>query len=75
MALVLPFTPYVEAVLVMGLSTIAPFGLLPLCCTAGQFVSAAALNPHPAYGCLYWVTLGLINPSLITPSNGGLTAD
>jgi hypothetical protein len=29
MALDLPFTPYVEAVLIMGLSTIAPNELLP----------------------------------------------
>jgi hypothetical protein len=75
MALFQPSSPYVDAVLVMGLSTIAPNGSLLLTNTAGRFVSAAAHEPHPAFGCFYWVTLGVINPSFNTPSNGGLACD
>ena len=58
-----PFSPYMDAVLIMGLSTIAPNGSLLLTNTAGRFVSAAANEPHPAFGCFYWVTLGSISPS------------
>jgi len=42
MAFLQPFTPYVEAVLIMGLSTIAPCGSLHWSITARQFVLAAA---------------------------------
>jgi len=48
MALDLPSSPYVEAVLVMGLSTIAPCGTLHWLITARRFVLAAAHEPHPA---------------------------
>ena len=69
MALFQPSSPYVEAVLVMGLSTIAPCGSLLGFYTARRFVLAAADEPHPA--CICWVLHGL-SPCQVTPSNGGL---
>ena len=69
MALDLPSSPYVEAVLVMGLSTIAPCGPLHWSFTARQFVLAAAHEPHPV--CIQRVLHGL-SPCQDTPSNGGL---
>jgi hypothetical protein len=48
MALLQPSSPYVEAVLVMGLSTIAPCGLSCWSITARRFVLAAINKPHPA---------------------------
>jgi hypothetical protein len=47
MALFQPSSPYVEAVLVMGLSTIAPCGTLHWSCAARRFVLAATDEPHP----------------------------
>jgi hypothetical protein len=59
MALFQPSSPYVEAVLVMGLSTIAPCGSLHWLITARRFVLAAAHKPHPAYVC--WVLHGFVS--------------
>ncbi len=47
MALFQPSSPYVEAVLVMGLSTTAPCATLHWSFTARQFVLAAAHVAHP----------------------------
>jgi len=59
MALDLPSSPYVEAVLVMGLSTIAPYGSLLWFITARRFVLAAAHEPHPALVAFIGLPLGL----------------
>jgi hypothetical protein len=57
MALDLPSSPYVEAVLVMGLSTIAPCALVLRYFDARRFVLTSAAKAHPASVC--WVLHGL----------------
>ena len=70
MALLQPFTPYVEAVgSWVHLCTIAPCGSLHWSITARQFVLAAAHEPHPAVFvgfCMVYFHAS------IAPSDGGL---
>jgi len=68
MALFQPSSQYVESVVVMGLSTIAPCGLLHWSITTRRFVLAAANKPHPVFVGFCMVYLH----AKVAPSNGGL---
>lgn len=70
MALFQPSSPYVDSVLIMGLSTIAPCATLHLSCTARRFVLAAAHVAHPV---MFKGFCMVFLHASDTPSNGGLS--